>query len=547
MNNVLVFVIYLHHQTVYTLTNMKAIALIRVSTINQDLSQQTDTVINEMIKDGYSKDNIILIEDKESAVKLDEEQRLGLNRLKSEILADSSINAVYIFELSRLSRRPEILYSIRDFLINHHIQLVVLKPYMKLLDTDGKLSQTASIMFGIFGALAEQEGYLRKERMQRGVLAKKAQGKYAGGHLPFGYAVDPKTRDIIVDEEQANIVRRMFKMYVEDGMSTVQIAKHFNETGELKVCDGSSTVDTAVTTIRYMLLNKAYVGGDVDNRYTNQRVRNIYPRIVSDKLFDAASQMIQSGKKKQRKSKNIYLCKGILKDPTGYTMTGILSGNVYKVVKNRLNGENYQFYAPLNLVDSVVWHIVKQYRSLTTPKEIKETIRKYNIEINTLQKKVTTLKSKVSEFEAQMLKINERIISGRIKEEVGDNMLDKINEQVRDCQLKAIEHQLEQQHLLELIQQIKNGETIDINKVTSYEEISDIIHSCIKEILVEKIIDKGIYELTITFVDNTEESVRINSYKKTAWYTLTGEHLQFTLFDRVRYSCKGNSKKAFLI
>ena len=42
---------------------MKAIALIRVSTINQDLSQQTDTVINEIIKDGYSKDDIILIED----------------------------------------------------------------------------------------------------------------------------------------------------------------------------------------------------------------------------------------------------------------------------------------------------------------------------------------------------------------------------------------------------------------------------------------------------------------------------------------------------
>ena len=29
--------------------------------------------------------------------------------------------------------------------------------------------------------------------MQRGVLAKKAQGKYAGGHLPFGYTVDIKT------------------------------------------------------------------------------------------------------------------------------------------------------------------------------------------------------------------------------------------------------------------------------------------------------------------------------------------------------------------
>ena len=174
----------------------------------------------------------------------------------------------------------------------------------------------------------------------------------------------------VIDFSHMSVVEHV-NIYVEDGMSTVQIAKHFNETGELKVCDGSSTVDTAVSSIRYMLLNKAYVGGEVDNVFTGKRVRNIYPRIVSDALFEAAGKTLVRGKKKQRKSKNIYLCKGLLKEPNGYTLTGILSGNVYKVVKYRFDGA-YQFYAPLNLVDSVVWHIVKKYHSLTTPKEIKE-------------------------------------------------------------------------------------------------------------------------------------------------------------------------------
>ena len=89
---------------------MKAIALIRVSTIHQDLNQQTEAVIAEIKKDGYSQDTIILIEEKESAVKLDAESRLGINRMKKAIEEDASINAVYVFELSRLSRRPDVLY-----------------------------------------------------------------------------------------------------------------------------------------------------------------------------------------------------------------------------------------------------------------------------------------------------------------------------------------------------------------------------------------------------------------------------------------------------
>lgn len=56
---------------------------------------------------------------------------------------------------------------------------------MRLLEDDGRVSQTASVMFAIFGTLAEQEGYVRKERLARGKLTKKVKGLWAGGNLPF--------------------------------------------------------------------------------------------------------------------------------------------------------------------------------------------------------------------------------------------------------------------------------------------------------------------------------------------------------------------------
>ena len=62
----------------------KCIILSRVSTIVQDLNQQTEEVKKQALADGYTE--IIIIEDKESAVKLDEESRLGLSKLKSLII-----------------------------------------------------------------------------------------------------------------------------------------------------------------------------------------------------------------------------------------------------------------------------------------------------------------------------------------------------------------------------------------------------------------------------------------------------------------------------
>ena len=124
----------------------KCLLLVRVSSEQQDLVQQTEKVKEEALKDGFSEDDIIIIEDKESAVLLSEEERNGLNRMKYYIENDN-IQVVYTYEVSRISRRPSVLYSIRDYLIEHKIQLVILNPFMKLLKDDGSISETANLYF----------------------------------------------------------------------------------------------------------------------------------------------------------------------------------------------------------------------------------------------------------------------------------------------------------------------------------------------------------------------------------------------------------------
>ena len=208
----------------------KAIILSRVSTLQQDLTQQTEEVLKEVYKDGYGDKDIIIIEDKESAIKLSEEERMGLNKMKEHINNDPTIDAVYLYELSRLSRRQLVLFSIRDYLVERRIQLICLKPYFKLLEHDGTMSQTGSLMFSIFSSMSESEMMLKQERMLRGRKHNIAMGKSGGGRPPFGYVTD-KDKRYIIEPKQSQIIKRIFNEYVNDGKSIWRIAQELKEEG----------------------------------------------------------------------------------------------------------------------------------------------------------------------------------------------------------------------------------------------------------------------------------------------------------------------------
>ena len=149
----------------------KAIVLSRVSSSHQDLTQQTDEILREVHRDGYEDRDIIIIEDTESAINLSEEERRGLNKMKDHINQNSDIACVYLYELSRLSRRQLVLFSIRDFLVERKIQLICLKLYFRLLEVDGTMSQTGSLMFSLF-YYAERIADIQKEVRELDELVK---------------------------------------------------------------------------------------------------------------------------------------------------------------------------------------------------------------------------------------------------------------------------------------------------------------------------------------------------------------------------------------
>ena len=273
---------------------MKAILLIRVSTEAQDLVQQRERVVDAAKRDGY--DELILIEDKESAVKLSEEERNGLNRLKETIEHDSSVKAVYAYEISRISRRPDVVFSIRNFLIEHKVQLIILNPYFKMLKDDGTLSETSNIFFGIFASMAENEGYIRKARTIRGKEKKKALGLHYTGRVPFGYKTN-KLKEYVLDPMTAPLVKKIFNMYVKEDVSLRNIVKELQSQGFFT----NITFHGCVRNIHEMLHREYYCG----------TVKG-YPQIISKELFDKAQEIKKRNTIVSPRTENKALLKGLL-------------------------------------------------------------------------------------------------------------------------------------------------------------------------------------------------------------------------------------------
>lgn len=188
----------------------------RTSTTQQDVEQQTEVLINEAKRLGYSKKQQVIIEYQESGIKLGIDERQGIKALKQAIIDDDKINCVICWELTRIARRADVIYNIRDFLVEHKVRWIVLKPsFMELIDSNGNVSQTSSLMLGIFASFAESEMAIKVERFRRAKNEMTKQGKKSAGSVKFGYTKN-KDKFVVIDEFQSVIVNEIYDHYIED-------------------------------------------------------------------------------------------------------------------------------------------------------------------------------------------------------------------------------------------------------------------------------------------------------------------------------------------
>lgn len=472
----------------------KAILLVRVSTLAQSYEQQTKELVEVAIKDGYDEKDLIIIENKESAIKNDEEHRLGLVEMKERIESDPSINCVYVREVSRIGRRYDVLSGIKTYLVTNKIQLIVAgESRIELLDKKGKITLQGNLMFEIACSVAENEMADKALRFEQGKRKAVEEGKAVTGTVLFGYTIDDKTKKIIVDDEEhgntASIIEYIFNTYTSTSKSTKAIYIELSRQGKYP---RYKREDIGANQIRKIIMNKAYSGGYNDNGVKNsKKVYNYhYEAIVSEEIQEKAIQKCINAKKLPKYNhKHVYYLKSLLKCVCGYTMIGDSYRNAYKCP---YCGKNIG----LNALDTVAWSSAIVLKTEADWQDKTATKQKYETDIANYKKEVETLEHVLEELDETDAKNITRC--SRMKNQVlADKVLDELfneTEQKRKVTNQAI---LRKKEAIRHIQQYLKNSSINLNKtatgaISSIEDDNmrrEIILEVISTVQLEQIDD----------------------------------------------------------
>lgn len=448
--------------------NKKCCILARVSTEMQSLDSQIEKLIEEAKRFGYTDNDITIISGKESGVKLDIEERLTIQKMKEHI-ETGQYDMVFIWEVSRLARRPKVLYEVREYLIERHVNLRCMTPSFTMLKEDFTIDPTASIVFALFGTMAEEEARLSKERMMRGRIAKRDKGKYIGGYVLFGYTWDEETGKLCINESERATVIEIFERYTRNE-SIRSIAKDLIDRGQLRYDDYA----TACVMLRKMIRRSEYAGIK-QNTYD-------YPAIISQELYYKVRARAESKNKYKTRVSEIYYLQGIIHlKRNGMLMSPSKHAVQYRAWDEKTNSGTM---INMNYIDSLAIYFTKLYKQRASgPEKIKmiDSILKQMMFNNQRQQNCIV---EHQEVEATIERINERVVKGKMSEEQGDRLIEEQQDKLReldDMMIKCSENTKQYESQLNAL---KANSIDDIDEMSD-EEKKRIIRECIKTVYVE--------------------------------------------------------------
>ena len=205
---------------------LKAVGYVRVSTEEQaqhgqGLDAQQRAVRAFAESQGYKLVEVIADPGISGATK--PADRPGFGKVL-ELAEAKAFSVLLVYKFDRLAR--QIVYAVTAVNELSERYGVVIRSVSEPIDTATPMGRT---IFAIFAGMAEQERETITDRMHGGRREKASKGGFAGGEAPYGYRKD-KDGGLVIDEEQAAVVRRIFAMRAE-GMILSAIADKLNAEG----------------------------------------------------------------------------------------------------------------------------------------------------------------------------------------------------------------------------------------------------------------------------------------------------------------------------
>ena len=252
----------------------KAIGYVRQSTTKQaSLAWQEDVIRSEADKRSHRLERIFY--DKASG---GNSERTGFSLMK-ESITTKAVDFLYVWRLDRISRNVSDLLDLYDFCSQYGVTIVsIADPITATGDS------LARFQISVVGSVAQLQRELIAENQRIGLRRKHDLGLHLTARVPFGYRYI-STDQIVIQEEEAEIVRRVYELYL-GGIGYKRICSIFAAEGVM--VRGNPF---RVHNVRSILTN-AFYSGYIDNEFGN--IKGIHPSIVTRKMQDDVRKIQQS-------------------------------------------------------------------------------------------------------------------------------------------------------------------------------------------------------------------------------------------------------------
>ncbi len=207
-------------------------------------------------------------------------ERPALQRLLEAIRTDR-IDVVVVYKVDRLTRSLADFAKLVELFDAHKVSFVSVTQSFNTTTSMGRLTLNVLLSFAQF------EREVTGERIRDKIAASKKKGLWMGGVVPLGYRVED--RKLVVDEDEAKIVRRIFDRYLALG-SIPALQRELREQGVVtraRTLSSGKTVGAVPLTngpLSYILKNRHYLG---EINHKDRSWPGEHAAIIDAALFEA--------------------------------------------------------------------------------------------------------------------------------------------------------------------------------------------------------------------------------------------------------------------
>jgi len=193
------------------------------------------------------------------------------------------VDYILVFKLSRFGRNAADVLNSLQYIQDFGVNLICVEDGIDSSKDSGKLTIT------VLSAVAEIERENILVQTMEGRKQKAREGKWNGGQAPFGYTLDSKNSTLIVNPEEAELVKLIYEKYVYEDMGLDTIANFLNDRGYKKKKTRRRELDYFTRgTVKNILDNPVYAGKIAYGKNVTEKVkgtRDQFRRVKSDEYL----------------------------------------------------------------------------------------------------------------------------------------------------------------------------------------------------------------------------------------------------------------------